>query len=169
MPIAMALKMGFEVGLPPPEWWSSFLCNLGLTRKLQATKLGVVTIPLQCTMISTIDVPCCLSSKIVRFNFIIDAGASACILPHQSDFAMYGSTTMKIKDISSSNQVAVEGLIHWSRHDATGTVVTIELMGYHIPKADVCLLSPQVLIWTFGGHALLTNEKWTSDWTWTMT
>jgi hypothetical protein len=65
---------------------------------------------------------------------------------------------MKIKDLSSSNQVAGEGFFRWSLHDANGTVVIIKLMGYHIPNTDVCLLSPQVLIWTLGGHALLDNQ-----------
>ncbi len=31
-------------------------------------------------------------------------------------------------------------------------------MGYHIPNTDVHLLSPQVLIRTFGGHALLNYQ-----------
>jgi hypothetical protein len=31
-------------------------------------------------------------------------------------------------------------------------------MGYHIPTTDVRLLSPQVLIRTLGGHALLNNQ-----------
>ena len=70
---------------------------------------------------------------------------------------MYGSSTMKIKDFSSSNQVAGEGLILWSLHNATSTVVTIELMGYHILNADGCLLSPQILMQALGGHALFTN------------
>jgi hypothetical protein len=102
-PVTMALGMGFEVGSPAPmgssngiRWWSPFLCILGLARKIQATKLGVVTIPLHCTMISAIDTPRCLSSKIVKFNVIIDTGASVCILSHQSDFGMYGSSAMKI-------------------------------------------------------------------------
>ncbi len=31
-------------------------------------------------------------------------------------------------------------------------------MEYHIPTTDICLLSPQVLIWTLSGHALLNNQ-----------
>ena len=65
---------------------------------------------------------------------------------------------MKIKDLSSSNQVAGEGLIRWSLQDINGAVVTLELMGYHIPNADIRLLSPQVLIRTSGGHALLNHN-----------
>jgi hypothetical protein len=76
-------------------------------------------------MVSTIDIPFCLSSKIVTSNVIIDTGALVCISPHRSDFVTYASSKMKIKDLSSSNQVAGEGLIRWSLHDATGTVVTI--------------------------------------------
>jgi hypothetical protein len=164
-PAAMALDMGFAVGLSSPvysqvgvRWWSKFLRILGLTSNIQTTKYRFVTIPLHCTMVSTIDAPFCLSSKIVTSNVIINTGASVCILPHQSDFVTYASSKMKIKDLSSSNRVAGEGLIRWSLHYANGNVVTIELMGYHIPNTDVRLLSPQVLIWTLAGHALLNNQ-----------
>ena len=84
------------------------------------------------------------------------------ISPHQSDFVTYASSKRKIKDHFSSNQVAGEGLIRWSFHDANGIVVTIELMGYHIPTTDVRLLSLQLLIRTLGGHAFLNNQGWTS-------
>jgi hypothetical protein len=122
------------------------------------TDSGGITIPLQCTLISTIDAPHCLSSKFTESTVIIDMGASVCISPHQTDFVTYGDSAMKIKDLSSSNQVVGEGLIRWSLCDATGAVVDIELMGYHIPTADVRLLSPQVLLWSFGGHALLNSS-----------
>jgi hypothetical protein len=66
---------------------------------------------------------------------------------------------MKIKDLSSSNHVAGEGIIWWSMHDALGTPIQIELLGYHLPKADVRLLSPQVLITTIGGQSLQTDKE----------
>jgi hypothetical protein len=81
-------------------------------------------------------------AKLFASNVIIDTGALVCISLHQSDFVTYASSKMKIKDLSSSNQVAWEGLICWSLQDANGTVVTIELMGYHIPNTGVHLLSP---------------------------
>jgi hypothetical protein len=164
-PAAMALNMGVAVGLSPPvcsqvgiRWWSKFLCILRLISNIQTTKYRFVTIPLHRTMVSTIDIPFCLSSKIVASNVIIDTGASVCISPHRSDFVTYASSKTKIKDLSSSNRVAGEGLIRWSLHNANGTLVAIELMGYHIPNTDVRLLRPQVLIWTLGGHALLNNQ-----------
>jgi hypothetical protein len=88
-PAAMALKMGFAVGLPPPvrsqvgiRWWSKFLRIQGLNCDIQTTEYGFVTIPLHRTMVLTIDAPFCLLSKIVNSNVIIDTGASVCILPH---------------------------------------------------------------------------------------
>jgi hypothetical protein len=64
---------------------------------------------------------------------------------------------MKIKDLSSSNKVAGEGIIQWSINDHCGESVMVELLGYHIPKAEVRLLSPQVLLRTIGGQALQTT------------
>jgi hypothetical protein len=65
---------------------------------------------------------------------------------------------MKIKDLSSSNQVAGEGILRWLIQDTHGTSVVIELMGYHIPNAEVCLLSPQVLLNTIGSKAIQTVQ-----------
>ena len=110
-------------------------------------------------MISTIDTLLCLSSSIIKSNVINDAGVSVCISPHQSDFVTYVASTIKIKDLSSSNRVAGEGLISWSLQDINGAVVTLELMGYHIPNADIYLLSPQVLIQTSCGYALLNHNS----------
>jgi hypothetical protein len=65
---------------------------------------------------------------------------------------------MKIKDLLSSNQAAGEGILCWSIQDTHGTSVIIELMGYHIPNAEVHLLSPQVLLNTIGGKAIQTVQ-----------
>jgi hypothetical protein len=89
-PAAMALDMGFAVGLSPPvcsqvgvRWWSKFLRILGLTSNIQTTKYGFVTIPLHRTMVSTIDAPCCLSSEIIASNVIINTGVS--VLSHHTN------------------------------------------------------------------------------------
>jgi hypothetical protein len=65
---------------------------------------------------------------------------------------------MKIKDLSSSNQVAGEGILCWLIQDTHGAPVVIELMGYHILNAEVCLLSPQVLLNTISGKAIQTVQ-----------
>ncbi len=101
-PAALALDMDFAVGLSPPvysevgiRWSSKFLRILGLTSNIQTTKFRFVTIPLHRTMVSTIDAPFYLSSKIINSNVIIDTRASVCILPHQSDFVTYASSKIK--------------------------------------------------------------------------
>jgi hypothetical protein len=65
---------------------------------------------------------------------------------------------MKIKDLPSSNQVAGEGILCWLIQDTHSASAVIELMGYHIPNAEVHLLSPQVLLNTIGGKAIQTVQ-----------
>jgi hypothetical protein len=85
---------------------------------------------------------------------IVNSGASVCISPLCLDFVMYKPSTMKIKDLLSSNEVEGEGIIKWNVIDKHGHNVAIDVPGYHIPGADVCLLSPQVLVQCFGGSYL---------------
>jgi hypothetical protein len=98
---------------------------------------GVVTVPLKAALISSSKYPYCLSSKNVNSSVIIDFGASVCISPNRSDFITYKDSKMKIKDLSSSNKVAGEGILHWKLQDANGDLVHVELLGYHIPNAEV--------------------------------
>jgi hypothetical protein len=111
-------------------------------------------VPLKQANISSIAYPYCFSSQANEGNVIIDSGASVCISPHYSDFVTYNKSTMKTKDLSPSNQVAGEGIIQWLIKDHRGELVAVELLGYHIPKAEVRLLSPQVLLRTIGGQTL---------------
>jgi hypothetical protein len=117
----------------------------------------IFTVPLQHqVLISRFENPHCFSSKLS--SLIIDSGASVCISPHKSDFITYNKSKLKIKDLSSSNHVAGEGIIWWSMHNALGTPIQIELLGYHLPKADVRLLGPQVLITTIGRQLLQADK-----------
>jgi hypothetical protein len=117
---------------------------------------GVVTVPLTKALISSVEDPYCLSGRSMQTGVIIDSGASVCITPHRSDFINYKDSHMKIRDLSSSNSVAGEGIIRWSMQDEHGDLVHIELLGYHIPTAEVRLLSPQVLLKTIGGQSKQT-------------
>jgi hypothetical protein len=92
-------------------------------------------------------------------SLIIDSGASVYISPHKSDFITYNKSNMKIKDLSSSNHIAGEGIVRWSGQDAHGIPIQKELLGYHMPKADVWLLSPQVLMKTISGQLLQTDKE----------
>ncbi len=117
-------------------------------------------------MISTIDTPLCLSSSIIKSNVIIDTGASVCISPHRSDFFTYVASTQKIKDLSSSNWVAGEGLIRWSLQDINGVPWSL--------RNSCGTIFP---MWTFAFSALKSSSEplvvmlfsiitaWTSVWT----
>jgi hypothetical protein len=126
----------------------------------ETTSEGVITVPLtKQANISSVEYPFCFSSQANEGNVIIDSGASVCISPHRLDFITYNESKMKIKNLSSSNQVAGERIIQWSIKDHRRESVTVELLGYHIPKAEVRLLSPQVLLRTIGGQALQTTTN----------
>jgi hypothetical protein len=120
---------------------------------------GIVSVPLTMqALISTFEDPNCFSSIAINSSLVIDSGASVCISPHKSDFMTYKKSKMKIKDLSSSNHVAGEGIVCWYMKDANDSPIQVELMGYHMQKAEVRLLSPQVLIKTVGGQSLQTNK-----------
>ena len=72
---------------------------------------------------------------------------------------MYRPSSLKIKDLSSSNKVLGKGMIRWSILDNQGSVVMIELPGCHIAMAKVRLLSPQVLLGLSGGQLVQTTSK----------
>jgi hypothetical protein len=132
-------------GFQRKSTWSEILCSFGAT---------------PCCNISFLATPGCFNS-IVNNNplLIIDSGTLVNITPHRSDFISYQKSNMKIKDSSSSNIVAGEGLLRWNIADVAGRTVTLELPGYHVPGTEVCLLSPQVLLSTFGGQTMQTTQR----------
>ncbi len=50
-------------------------------------------------------------------------------------------------------------MLRWKIEDVSGCIITFNLHGYHIPNAEVRLLSPQVLLSTYGGHTKQTTRK----------
>ena len=92
---------------------------------------------------------------------IADTGASICITPLWSDFVSYYPSRLSIKDLSSSNKVSGEGLIHWHVVDRCGNNHTLTVQGCHIPQAEVRLFSPQTLLRQAGGHLTVTSNKLT--------
>lgn len=127
-------------------------------KRVSNKKRERVSVNLRSTLISSIEYPTCFSCSSIEQEVIIDTGASVWISPHKDDFTTYVSSNMKIKDLSSTNTVAGEGIIRWNLQDEKGYTVTIEGLGYHIPAAKVRLLSPQVLIKKDGGHATISPE-----------
>ena len=109
---------------------------------------------------SLLDNPTCyMSESPTSPPLIVDTGASVCISPIKSDFKTYLPSTMRIKDLSSSNSVAGEGMLHWHVMDINKKQVTLVLPGFHIPTAEVRLLSPQLLLGQCGGYSHQTSSK----------
>ncbi len=94
----------------------------------------------------------------IQASLLTNSGASVCISPHHSDFVTCNNSKMKIKDLSSSNHVAGEGIIRWTLGNKLGNPVTIKVLGYHIRTAEDCLLSSQVLLNTIGGDAIFDES-----------
>jgi hypothetical protein len=61
--------------------------------------------------VSRIDLPHCYLNEILNAILIVDTGGSVCITPHHSDFITYQPSSMKIKDLSSTNIVKGEGIL----------------------------------------------------------
>ncbi len=119
---------------------------------------GVVNVHINQGLISSPKYPSCFSNSTVEDNVIIDSGVSVCISPHKTDFKTYGPSGMTIKDLSFTNRVTGEGLLQWQLQDKNGHTVIMEVFGYQIPAAKVCLLSPQFIISENGGHSMMTEE-----------
>ena len=92
-------------------------------------------------------------------KLIVDSGASKCITPLRSDFIKYYPSTAVIHGLSANCNVSGEGIINWQVIDNNGNQVSIQLPGYHIPSAEVRLLSPQEYFRRFGGHSVMTAFK----------
>ena len=110
-------------------------------------------------LLTTDDARCLTGALHGDIPLIVDTGASVCITPCREDFVTYQPSKIKIRDLSSSNKVAGEGMVRWVVKDEQGELVTLELPGYHIPKAEVRLLSPQVLFGLVAGDMCLSRDK----------
>jgi hypothetical protein len=67
---------------------------------------------------SRIDLPHCYLNEILNSILIVDTGASVCITPHCSDFITYQPSSMKVKDLSSTNRVKGGGILQWKVEDS---------------------------------------------------
>ncbi len=124
----------FEVDIPSEEDPSNIVKLINFlddTTNIQLTKQHA---PLY---FSLVDGATCYTSSTSDPPLIVDTGASVCISPVKSDFKTYHTSNMRIKDLSLSNSVAGEGLIHWNVMDINKKQVTLALPGFHIPTAEV--------------------------------
>ena len=132
--------------------------DMNVVQMVPKSKRGRVKVDLRHALISSTEYPLCFSNSKVESKVIVDTGVFVWISPNRTDFSTYAPSNMKIKNLSSTNTVAGEGLIRWDLQDESGYTVTVQDFSYHIPAAKVRLLSPQVLIQQDGGRATKTKK-----------
>ncbi|KAI2491142.1 hypothetical protein MHU86_23428 [Fragilaria crotonensis] len=88
---------------------------------------------------------------------IWDSGASVTISPEKLDFVgtiSRLSTITQLNGIAKGLRIEGEGKVHWSFHDATGKLRTLELPAYYVPKIRVRLLSTTSLLQTYSDETI---------------
>ncbi len=87
-----------------------------------------------------------------------DTGASFGLTPFATDFIDYEEVDIPVKDIAHTNTVVGMGTVMWKFRDSTGELIYLPLLCYHLPTADIRLLSPQTYHQLHGGHSSLDNR-----------
>ncbi|KAI2509100.1 hypothetical protein MHU86_5348 [Fragilaria crotonensis] len=91
------------------------------------------------------------------FSVIWDSGASVTISPEKLDFVgplSRPSTITQLNGIAKGLRIEGEGKVHWSFHDSTGKLRTLELPAYYVPKIRVRLLSTTSLLQTYSDETI---------------
>mmetsp|Transcript_30431 Transcript_30431/g.69423 ORF Transcript_30431/g.69423 Transcript_30431/m.69423 type:complete len:1695 (-) Transcript_30431:406-5490(-) len=101
----------------------------------------------------------CFTGALNGYPLIVDTGASVCLTPDRGDFITYSECSVEIKDLSSKNKVAGRGLVEWTVLDRHGVPCSFQVEAFHVPHADVRLLSPQRLFKSVGGSGCITNLR----------
>ncbi|KAI2491271.1 hypothetical protein MHU86_23290 [Fragilaria crotonensis] len=90
------------------------------------------------------------------FSVIWDSGASVTI-SLKLDFVgplSRPSTITQLNGIAKGLRIEGEGKVHWSFHDSTGKLRTLELPAYYVPKIRVRLLSTTSLLQTYSDETI---------------
>ena len=82
------------------------------------------------------------------FPVIWDSGASITISPDRRGAISPPSTITQLNGIAKGQRIEGEGKVHWSFHDSSGKLHTLELPAYYVPKIRVRLLSTTSLLQT---------------------
>ena len=101
----------------------------------------------------------CFTGVLNGCPLIVDTGASVCLTPTRDDFITYSDCNVEIKDLSSKNKVAGRGLVQWTVLDRDGIPCSLQVEAFHVPHAEVRLLSPQRLLKAVGGTGFITNLR----------
>ena len=93
------------------------------------------------------------ASKICPLVF--DTGASAGLTPFRCDLMPdYSEVNVKVQGVAGIGDIEGAGTILRRYKTRCGSVVYIPTLGYHMPKADIRLESPQRVIGALGGMVM---------------
>ena len=89
---------------------------------------------------------------------IWDTGASYGLTPFASDFIDYEEVNIPVQDIAHTNTVVGIGTVMWKFEASDGTLIYLPLLCYHLPTADIRLISPQTYHQLHGGESRLVEQ-----------
>ena len=92
---------------------------------------------------------------------IWDTGASSDLTPFKADFVSYEPVDLEVKGVAGKGKVAGVGRVLRRLTTRDGDTVYITTIAYHMPGAEVRLMSPQSALRTLGGagHAFMQGEN----------
>ena len=102
-----------------------------------------------------------MQSKATSFKhcpLIWDTGASYGLTPFRGDFIDYEECSIPVQDISKTNTVIGIGTVMWKFETIEKRVIYLPLLCYHLPTADIRLLSPQTYHQLHGGASHLIGN-----------
>ena len=99
-----------------------------------------------------------LFASFVNCPLVWDTGASYGLTPFRGDFLDYEECSIPVQDISKTNMVIGIGTVMWKFKEASGGTIYLPILCYHLPTADIRLLSPQTYHQLHGGHSRLIDN-----------
>ena len=99
-----------------------------------------------------------LRASFIDCPLVWDTGASYGLTPFRGDFLDYEECSIPVQDISKTNMVIGIGTVMWKFKEASGGTIYLPILCYHLPTADIRLLSPQTYHQLHGGHSRLIDN-----------
>ena len=90
---------------------------------------------------------------------VFDTGATNDLTPYRADFLDYQKVDLDVKAVGSVGKIVGFGTVLYRLKTRCGHFVYRPGLAYHMPSADIRLMSPQASISVYGGKALLEGQS----------
>jgi hypothetical protein len=94
-----------------------------------------------------------------NMRLVWDTGASFGLTPFRDDFIDYQPCSLPVKDISKMNYVIGVGTVMYKFQAENGDVLYVPGIAYHLPSAEIRLLSPQSYHQRYGGKSEVLADR----------